>query len=129
MNDSDDRSGTAIGWKLDAASRADLLAHFPARYPETVADHVTLSAGVSAGTPLPPACTAEVVGRVDDGQGIKALVTAIDGATQRPDGGTSHITWSLAPGRSPSERNEAIVRLGWTRLSKRSAVARHPAWF
>jgi hypothetical protein len=120
---------TAIGWKLDPAARAALLARFPPRYAATVADHVTLAAGVSAEVPLPPSCAAEVIGRVDDDEGVEALIAEIDGTSLRPDGGTFHLTWSLAPGRKAAESNDVIARLGWTPLPERQPAAVHPARF
>jgi len=45
---------------------------------------------------------------------VQALVIRIEGSTRRPDGGTYHITWSLAPGRRPVESNEVIAARGWS---------------
>ena len=45
---------SVIGWKLDKGEREQLLARFPPRYPEAVADHVTLEksgAPACAGAP------------------------------------------------------------------------------
>jgi protein PhnA len=62
-----------------------------------VASHVTRTVEASPGDPLPPAIHhARVVGHIDDPMGVEALVVALDGSTARPDGGTWHITWSLA---------------------------------
>ena len=40
-----------------------------------------------------------MIGRADDGESLECLVVEIDGTTDRPDGSTYHITWSLGPGR------------------------------
>ena len=44
---------TVIGWKLDREQRKELLLQFPARYPEVVADYVTLAARVGCSSSLP----------------------------------------------------------------------------
>lgn len=105
-----------IGWLVEPGRREELLRLFPPRYETVVAHHVTLASQQPQGTPLPHDREAQVLGHVDDGEGVEALVVAVDGSTGRPDGGTYHITWSLAPGRRAVESNEAIARLGWDPL-------------
>ena len=102
------------GWKLDPEDRGRLLAHFRPLFPDVVADHVTLSVG-TADAPLPTARAGEVVGEVDDGAGVQALVVRVGGTIDRPDGKSYHITWSLdrARGRRAVESNDVIARLGW----------------
>ncbi|MBS0361372.1 MAG: hypothetical protein JSR98_08325 [Proteobacteria bacterium] len=108
------------GWLVAAGQRAALLARFPPRYPLVVAHHVTLKFG-DRDAVVPGGVKAEIVGAADDGAGVQALVVAIDGSTVRPDGGTFHITWSLAEGREARESNAAIAT-GWTRLAEPVAV-------
>jgi hypothetical protein len=107
------KSGLVSGWKLPAGERARLLDQFPPLYTEVVADHVTLQAGVNKDSPPPPRVHAEVVGRADDGRGLECLVVALNESTDRPDGSTFHITWSLGPGRKAIESNEVLRDLGW----------------
>lgn len=121
--------GHVVGWKLDRRQRQALIARFPPRHAFTIADHVTLRANVAPGTPLPPACEARIVGHVDDGKGVEAMVVAIDGGTDRPDGSTYHITWSLGPGRRAQESNEVIAQLGWRPLAEPVPVMLQPALF
>ena len=102
-----------IGWQVDGADRAALLARFPARHARPVADHVTLRSRVAADAPQPAATRADIVGRADDGTGVEAMVVRIEGTTARPDGGTYHITWSLAEGREARESNKVIAERGW----------------
>lgn len=102
------------GWKLDPDQRAELLLQFPPRYPNVVADHVTLESGAGHDTPLPPGAEAEIVGRADDGEGVEAMVVRLNGTTDRPDGSTYHVTWSLADGRRARESNDVIAARGWT---------------
>lgn len=107
------------GWKLDRAQREDLLVRYPPRYAEAVADHVTLlsnAAGGATAEPPDPAEDARIVGHADDGLGVEALVVAIAGSTDRPDGSTWHVTWSLAEGRAAKESNAVIATRGWTDL-------------
>src|SRR3546814_5391150 len=70
------------GWKLDRNVRAQLLERFPPTWPDVIADHVTLQAGASANEPLPAQEAAEIVGKVDDGEGLQALIVSIDGRSE-----------------------------------------------
>jgi len=105
------------GWLVDAEDRAVLLERFAPRYAEVVAHHVTLKFGDQEARP-PHEVAAEIVGVADDGRGVQALVVRIDGTTDRPDGSSYHITWSLAPGREARESNQVIARRGWTWLPR-----------
>ena len=113
------RPGSRIlGWKLDRDERARLLDRFPPVYGHVDADHVTLAARVGDGIALPRETEGRIVGRADDGDGVEAMVVEIAGTTDRPDGSTYHITWSLdrAKGRRPVESNDVIRACGWTPL-------------
>ena len=123
------RPGTVTGWKLGRSDREMLLREFPPKYENVVADHVTLRVGASPDTPLPPRPSAEVVGRADDGIGLECLVVALDGTTDRPDGSTYHITWSLGPTRTPRESNDVLRDKGWAYLEKPFAIDLEPARF
>ncbi|AWK88884.1 hypothetical protein DEW08_22770 (plasmid) [Azospirillum thermophilum] len=101
------------GWALPEEERARLLTLVPARYERLIAHHVTREYNVPEGHPLPAATAGDVVGVVDDGEGVQALIVEIDGTTDRPDGSTNHITWSLGPGRQPVESNSVIAGYGW----------------
>jgi len=101
-----------VGWALDRVEREALLARFPPRYATAVADHVTLKFG-DAMARLPTETAGEIVGEADDGRGVQAMVVRIGGTTDRPDGSTYHITWSLAPGRQAKESNDVIRARGW----------------
>lgn len=113
-----------VGWKLDLKCREDLLTVYPPRYQRTVADHVTLSV---SGTEAPaPVDDAFIIGHVDDGTGVEAYIVAIAGSTDRPDGGTWHVTWSLAAGRAARESNDVIAHGDWTALPP-TDLSLHPA--
>jgi hypothetical protein len=118
-----------IGWAVDPAQRTELLLQFPPVFPDVVADHVTLAARVRADAALPRPVTCEIVGRIDDGAGVEAMVVEIDGTTDRPDGSVYHITWSLdgAKGRRAKESNEVIARLGWRPIELPMPVRLVPA--
>ena len=107
--------GSVIGWKLDRDQREQLLARFPPRYTEAIADHVTLEIDAQD-KPLPPDVESAIVGRTDDGEGVEAMVVALDGSTDRPDGSTFHIPWSLGPGRRAKESNDVIRDRGWSEV-------------
>ena len=91
------RPGSVVGWKLDRNEREELLKAHPPAYDQVVADHVTLKVDPKA--PLPREVQAAIVGTTDDEKGVQAMVVTIDGSTNRPDGSTYHITWSLGDGR------------------------------
>jgi hypothetical protein len=114
-----------IGWRLDRSERAALLQALPPAYPDAVADHVTLRVGVSPKTAPPRDTTAEIVGVADDGEGVQAMVVRIDGTTDRPGGGTYHITWSLdrRAGRKAVQSNDVIAGKGWTPLEPTRRVS------
>ena len=107
---------TVIGWALDREQRKELLQQFPPKFGNVVADHVTLAAKAKQDAALPCERLGEIVGRIDDGEGVEALVVAIDDSTDRPDGSIYHITWSLGEGRRARESNDVIARLGWTAI-------------
>ena len=115
-----------IGWKLDRAQRAELLQQFPPRYRDVDADHVTLRTGAAEEAALPEETEGEIVGRADDGSGVEAMVVAIGGTTDRPDGSTYHITWSLEPGRKAQESNDVLAGRGWTALDLPMPVRLRP---
>ena len=120
--------GTVIGWLLADDDREKLLAQFEPRYEKTVAHHVTLKTD-AADDPLPPEVHAQVVGTTDDDEGVQAMVVAIDGTTDRPDGSTYHITWSLAEERRARESNDVLKERGWEELDHPIPVKLEPGRF
>jgi hypothetical protein len=115
-----------IGWKLERGQRSELLQQFPPHYPNVDADHVTLERAPTD-APLPAEAEAEIVGRADDGVGVEAMVVRLNGTTDRPDGSTYHITWSLAEGREAKESNDVIAARGWTEFDLPMPVMLTPA--
>ncbi len=118
---------TVIGWRLDRGERERLLDRLPPAFGRVVADHVTLAAGVPPDAALPGEEQAWIVGRASDGAGVEALVVRIGGATDRPGGGTYHITWSLGPGREAIESNDVIAAHGWSAIAGLPPVRLIPA--
>lgn len=118
---------SVVGWKLDRAQRAELLARLDPKYGKVVADHVTLAANVARDTPLPDAVTGEAVGRIDDDRGVEALVVAIGGSTDRPDGSTYHVTWSLGSNRRAKESNDVLANATWQPLREAIPLTLSPA--
>jgi len=123
------KQGTVTGWKLLPEERESLLRRFPPAYANVVADHVTLRVGATPQTPLPREVAAEIVGRADDGESLECLVVSLDGSTDRPDGSTYHITWSLGPGRRARESNDVLRDRGWERLPAPVPLTLKPARF
>jgi hypothetical protein len=118
---------TIVGWKLPRAERDRLIGRFEPHYAGVVADHVTLRFGTDEDTPLPAARSGEIVGEVDDGAGVQALIVRIGGTTDRGDGSHYHITWSLGPGREAKESNDVLAATKWQRVHPPFAIALAPA--
>ena len=119
------RPGSVIGWRLAEDDREKLLKQFPPKFAETVANHVTLRSDAEK-DPLPPEVRAQIVGRTDDDSGVEAMVVAIDGTTNRPDGSTYHVTWSLGDGRRARESNDVLKERGWQELDHPIPVKLRP---
>lgn len=116
------------GWLVDPADRARLLQRFPPRYGQVVAHHVTHTFG-DRQAKLPTETSGEIVGVADDGRGVQALVVRIGGTTDRWDGSTYHITWSLGPGREAKESNDILAGKRWTSLPAPVPVKLEPRAF
>ena len=110
---------SVVGWKLESEQRSWLLNLFSSAYPDVIADHVTLASGPDAKRP-PKDTNAEIVGQVDDGAGVQAFVVSIDGTTDRPDGSTYHITWSIdrSKGREAHDSNDVLRTIRWQPLDQ-----------
>ena len=96
---------------LTQKSRNHLKSIFPPKYPDFIGHHITLKFGLDKkelAAPLPDRVS--VVGYVDDGEGLEALLVALNGDIDRPDGSRYHITWSLdrSLGRKPVHSNNII---------------------
>jgi hypothetical protein len=123
------KAGTVTGWKLPAGERERLIERFPPKYENVIADHVTLRVGATPQTPMPRKASARIVGRADDGDSLECLVVELDGTTNRPDGSTYHITWSLESGRKAVESNAVLRDRGWEPIEAPIAIELEPARF
>jgi hypothetical protein len=97
---------------LSKQSRDLLISKFPPKYPLVICNHITEKFGVSKDAPLPEQPKEiNVIGYVDDGKGLQALLVEIDGKVDRPDGKTYHITLSLDSllGYKPVDSNKVIA--------------------
>lgn len=101
------------GWQLSEAERAKALGLIPATYPDVIAHHITSELGSYDDLEQPPEVSAEIIGFVDDGEGVQALVVRVNGTTERPIGGKYHITWSLdrSKGFKPVDSNRVIQQM------------------
>jgi hypothetical protein len=122
------KPGSVIGWLLAEEDRDKLLEQFPPRYENKVAHHVTSKSEAEL-EPLPPDVRAQIVGRTDDGNGVEAMIVAIGGTTDRPDGSTYHITWSLGEGRRARESNDVLKERGWEELDHPIPISLEPGRF
>jgi len=122
-------TGTVTGWRLPSDERSMLLERFPPKYENVIADHITLRTGATSSTPLPRKPRARVVGRADDGRSLECLVVELDGTSDRPDGSTYHITWSLGPTRRAKESNDLLRDRGWEPLPVPIDIELEPARF
>lgn len=80
---------------LDQSSRDVLSKKFPPKYSDFIGHHVTVAFGVPSDSQPPPAAMLKVVGYIDSGDGLEALVVSVDGKVERDDGKIYHVTWSL----------------------------------
>ena len=123
-------AGSVTGWKLPRnEQRKRLLQLFPPRYERTIADHVTLRSGAPENASPPHEVDARIVGRADDDKSLECLVVQIDGTTDRPDGSTYHITWSLGAGREAKESNDVLREDGWKRVDRAIPIQLEPSVF
>jgi len=120
---------SVIDWKLDRGRREELLRQFPPKFRNVVADHVTLRSKAAGDAPLPQENEGEIVGRADDGKGVEAMVVSMNGTTDRPDGSTYHITWSLEDGRQARESNDMLAAQKWEMFDRPVPVRLQPARF
>lgn len=124
------KPGTVTGWKLPEVERELLLRSFPPKYEKVDADHVTLRADATPETPLPARPeSSRVIGRADDGRSLECLVVEINGTTDRPDGSTYHITWSMGRDRRARESNDLLRDRGWNYIEAPIPVGLTPARF
>ena len=70
-----------------------------------------------------------MIGRADDGNSLECLVVRIDDTTDRPDGSTYHITWSLGRGRQARESNDVLRDRGWRPIDAPIPVELEPTRF
>jgi hypothetical protein len=68
-----------------------------------------------------------MIGRADDGRGVEAMVVRLGGTTDRPDGSTYHITWSLEPGRKAVESNHVLTAQEWEPFELPMPIRLEPA--
>ncbi len=91
---------------LTEETRDRLTEKFPPTYSKFIGHHVTIDFGVPEDTEIPESADIQVPGKKDSGDGLEALVVAVNGETQRQDGSIYHITWSLEPDKySPKDSN------------------------
>ncbi len=124
-----DSGDKVIGWKLDREQRRELIERFPPRFRNVVADHVTLAARVSRDAPRPEETEGLIVGRADDGRGVEAMIVSIGGTTDRPDGSSYHVTWSLGDGRKARESNDMLAVEKWVMFDTPIPLKLEPATF
>jgi len=101
---------------LHSESRETLEKRFPPKYQDFIGHHITVEFGVPKDTSVPDQPERiRVLGYVDNGEGLEALVVSVNGNKTRKDGKTYHITWSLDRDKfSPKNSNELITNKQFT---------------
>ena len=107
---------------LTDESRKKLLSIFRPSYSRVVAHHVTVQFGNVTAEDIPTGKDIKVVGHLDTGDGLQALVVSVDGEVDRPDGSVYHITWSLENGYKPVDSNKMIKSLGYKEIDHKVSV-------
>jgi len=100
-----------IAFEIDKKSRNKLKKIFPPKYPDFIGHHITYKFGVDRNIKIPNTPKkVEVVGYIDNGKNLEALVVSINGKINRPDGKIYHITWSLnrSEGIKPVQSNNLL---------------------
>lgn len=108
-------TGTRYGYTvyvLSPEARVKLLKAFPPKYPEVMANHITVDFGVPETAPEPPRADIEILGYAGTDDGLEALVVAVGGCIQRSDGSLYHITLSLdrEAGYAPKDSNNLVIK-------------------
>lgn len=119
--------GRGVGWIVDEAQRAMLLARFPPRYGQVIAHHVTLW-GHRKNAEVPSAADIVLVGYAENGRDLECYVASVDGKIDRPDGSIYHVTWSLDPetGVRAKDSNALLKKGGWTALEEPVPLVTRP---
>ena len=117
-----------VGWQLADCDRNSLKNIFTPAYSRFFGHHCTLQFGVTETVKLPREIDGYVIGKVDHGDGVQALVLMIGGDINRPDGGILHITWSLSDDRKPVDSNAALA-VDWEILDNPIHVNLIPKFF
>lgn len=105
-------------YNLDALDLQKLRARFPPKYTEIVQPHCTAYIGKQGPTGMPIHAKGKVYARVDDFEGVEALLLSVEEQERRPDGNLFHITWSLTADRKPRESNYIIKHCQHEALSE-----------
>lgn len=98
-------------YKLTQKSRQKLAYLYPPKYPEFIGHHITEKFGVGPDEPAPDEpVLIQVVGYIDNGEGVEGFLVEIDGESDRPSGGKYHITWSIdrSKGFKPVNTNDYV---------------------
>jgi hypothetical protein len=110
------RRATQRGYQLlelTAESRERLLAAYPPKFKQVIADHITVRYDVSRANGLPLAPTSiRVLGYVSD-ESLECIVVAVDGQYTRVDNLVYHITLSKQQDRQAKESNDLIASQSW----------------
>lgn len=87
---------------------------FPPKYPDTIGHHVTVEFGVSAETPIPEDAEIKLIRHlyyvIGSSKDVECFIVSVNDSTERPDGGTYHLTWSIdrSTGANPVDSNELV---------------------
>lgn len=100
------------GWMIPDRERARIFTMFAPRYPNHKCTHITLTLDIHK--EFPTDAQVAIVGYIDDGSGVEALVVSVDGDIRRPDGLIYHITLSVADGRASKESNDVLATKPFT---------------
>jgi len=105
--------GSYVAYVLDKDSRDTLLKAFPPKFPDVIAEHVTVRFGVSeAGAqnfPLGEVKEIDVIAYCCD-ESLECVAVWVGEDGTRPDGKQYHITLSLdrSAGRKPAHSNDVL---------------------
>lgn len=109
-------------YNLTQESKNLILSKFSPKFSNLVLHHITYKFGVKTGEELPPEVSEIKVVGFAQNENIECFVCSLDGETNRPSGGTYHITFSHSDSASPKDSNE-LLENGFEKVEPFSIVA------
>lgn len=96
---------------LDEVSKKKLYFMFPPKYSDFIGHHITEKFGINSLDDMPDTPKLiQIIGYIDNGDGVEGFLVEVDGTSDRPSGGKYHLTWSIDRGKGykPVNTNDYV---------------------